>query len=112
MSRPDEYAVGPTGWGGIVRTILTTSGPVALLAIGLTVFLGHFVWNRLGTIEANQHAIMESMTKANVAMAAFVAQHNEVERERQLLMQTQIKLLRQLCVNSAKSEFQTRACME
>jgi hypothetical protein len=51
------------------------------------------------------------MTAAQVAMTAFAAQHMQIEGDRSLLMQSQIKLLRQLCVNAAKTESQARGCL-
>lgn len=98
------------GLTGLVRTVLTTSGPVALLAIALTVFLGYFVWDRLSVIEHNQGTILGEMNKANVEMTGFVKQHQEIEAERAILLRSQVNLLRQLCVNSARTELQTRAC--
>jgi hypothetical protein len=99
------------GWIGLIRIILTTSGPVALLAILLSAFLGYAVWGRLDRIENNQGKILGEMGGAKVSMSAFVAQHMQIENERSLLLQSQVKLLRQLCVNAAKTETQARGCL-
>jgi hypothetical protein len=99
------------GWVGLLRAVLTTAGPVAFLATILTGFLIMVVWGRFERIEGNQRVIMTDIAGAKVSMGAFVAQHAEIERERSILLQTQVGLLRQLCVNSAKSDYQTRACL-
>lgn len=99
------------GWAGVVRTILTTSGPVALLAIMLSAFLGYAVWGQLERLENNDAKILSSMGEAKVSMGAFVAQHMQIESDRSLLLQSQVKLLRQLCVNAAKTEAQARGCL-
>ena len=52
------------------------------------------------------------MQRANVAMTAFVAGNNEMNRERAQLMAQQIRLLRQLCINSAERDSQAKACSE
>lgn len=100
-----------TGYLSLIRTILTTSGPVALVAIGLTIFLCWVIWGRLNVIESNQKTIMSEMNSANVAMRSFVTAHTELERQRGDMMGSQIRLLRQLCVNSSRSPEQTRGCL-
>lgn len=95
----------------LARTILTTQGPTALLAIALAGFLGYAVWGRLNVIENNQSLILTDMNEARAAMSSFSATHTQQERERSLLLGSQIKLLRQLCVNAARNEAQTRACL-
>lgn len=109
----DEAPVPATTAGGAVavsRSILRDSGTVGLLAAALTVFMMVVVWYRFNTVEANQAAILTAMTRANINMSAFTAQHNEIEASRSILMQSQVKLLRLLCQNSAKSEFQLAKC--
>ena len=100
------------GWIALVRMILTASGPVGLMAIGLTVFLTYSVWGRLDRIEANQMTILESMRQANVSMSTFVAANNEMNRERAALMAQQVRLLRQLCINAAERDSQAKACSD
>lgn len=99
-----------SGWLGLVRIILNASGPVGLLAVGLTAFLAYSVWQRLDTIEDNQRLILEAMHQANVSMAAFVAESNEGNRQRSDLMAAQVRLLRQLCINAAERDAQAQAC--
>ena len=100
------------GWIALIRMILTASGPVGLMAIGLTVFLTWGVWGRLDRIEANQHTILEAMRLANVNMSTFVAANNEMNRERAALMAQQVRLLRQLCINAAERDSQAKACSD
>jgi hypothetical protein len=106
-------STGGTGNGmmGLLRTVLTTSGPVALIATILILFLSAAVWGRLTTIEANQARILEAMASANTRMAAFSERHIQIDLERSSLMNQQLRILRQVCVNSAKTDYQTRACL-
>jgi uncharacterized protein with beta-barrel porin domain len=101
----------PGGWPGLLRTVLTTSGPVALLAMLLAAFLGYAVWGRLDRIEASQSVMLNEMTTARVAMTAFSQLHGEIEAQRSILLRSQIGLLRQLCVNSARTEAQVAKCL-
>lgn len=106
----------PAGNGGggpwaFLRTVLTTSGPVALIAIIVIVFMGKYVWERLDRIEANQVKILSSINAAQVAMTAFVASHTKIEEERSRLLRSQVHLLRELCVGAADSPYQRNRCL-
>ena len=99
--------------GGAVsmgRSVLRDSGTTGFLAVVLAIFLMVVVWFRFNTVESNQAKILDAMGSANVAMSKFAAQHAEIENQRSVLLQSQINLLRLLCQNSAKNEFQQAKC--
>ncbi|HET9272492.1 MAG TPA: hypothetical protein VFO31_30150 [Vicinamibacterales bacterium] len=106
--REQDMHLGPIG--SIVRSILHTSGPMALIAIGLTFFLTWAIWGRLDEIERNQHTIIDAMTNANVRMSAFVAEHTQIERQRERLLYEQIALLRNICRSVAETDNQAVEC--
>lgn len=106
----DVSAPAPGGYIGLIRTVLTTSGPTALIALALAWFLGVAVWGRLVAIETNQAKIMAEINTAKVKMAEFSAAHSQEESEHNKLLADLVGLTRQMCVNSAKNEAQTRAC--
>jgi hypothetical protein len=112
-SEPFEAPIPPTTIGGAVavsRSILQDSGTIGLLAVVLAVFMMTAIWYRIRGIEDRQSEIIGKIMASQVSMGAFAAQHNEIESQRSILMQSQIKLLRLLCQNSAKSEFQSAKC--
>jgi hypothetical protein len=94
----------------VSRSILRDSGTVGFLAVLLAIFLMVVVWYRFNAVESNQTTIMNGITSAQVSMREFAGAQREIERQRSTLMQSQVKLLRLLCQNSAKSEFQSAKC--
>lgn len=96
----------------LIRIVLNASGPLGLMAIGLTVFLSYGVWGRLERLEQTQQRILEAMQRANINMASFVAANTEMNRERAQLMAQQVKLLRQLCINAAERDSDAKLCTE
>ena len=99
-----------SGMSSIIKTILTTSGPVALLALGLAIFQGYYIWEKLGTIESNQESIMGVMSGADKQMSIFVAMHTELEKQRLDLLKTQIRILQRICKNTTESPAGLIAC--
>jgi hypothetical protein len=102
----------PGGWLGLLKTILTTAGPVALMATVLCGFLMFAVWGRLNTLDASAAQVLSEMRAAKVTMHQFAAAQETSEQQRTALLQSQIRLLRQVCVNGAKNDYQTRACLQ
>jgi hypothetical protein len=96
----------------IILEILKTNGPSVLIAIGLTgvmIWLLVFALRGIDTaIEANH----QELIGAKVEMTRFAAKQNEYDRVRQELLEKQLRLLRQLCVNSSKSDVALKACVE
>lgn len=103
MTKHDVDTPPPPGYVGLAQTIVSKSGPIALLAVGFAAFLCVVVWVRLVSIE-------RMMNDAGKSMAAFSATHTKQDDERNALMTAQTALLRQLCINSAKDEGQRRDC--
>lgn len=97
---------------GLLKQILTTAGPVALIATLLCAFLMYAVWGRFDRLDASNQRLLAEMQQANSMMGAFAQRSDQADRLRDNLLAAQVKLLRQLCVNSAKSDFQTRACLQ
>ncbi len=83
----------------LVRIVLTTSGPIALLAIALVVFQGYYIWERLGTIETNQATIIKAMAEASKAMSNFVTLNNAQNGQRIEQIKIQTNILRRICVS-------------
>jgi hypothetical protein len=116
-----EYEEGtmtlPNGsWLGLLRTILTTSGPVALLATLLCAFVMWVVYEggnkRFDRLDASNAGLHAQMTEATQSMSAFASRATSNDTLRDALLAKQIALLRQVCVNSAKTDYQTRACLQ
>lgn len=95
----------------LAKIVLTTSGPIALLAIALVIFQGYYVWERLGRIESNQAAIMAQMVQANKTMGSFATLHAEQESQRLELLRTQIRLLQRICLSVTDSSKGLAACI-
>lgn len=108
--RASDNDASSNGVLSIIKTILSTSGPLALMAIGLAGFLAWSVWGRLDEIERNQAIIIDSMQRANVAMSSYVAVVNEQNRAREELLRQQIRLLSQVCRNTVERDSQVSLC--
>ena len=101
----------PNSWLGLVKTILTTSGPLALMALALAGFLGYAVWGRLDHIDLAQTVLINEMNRANMNMSTFVKMHEQIERDRTATLVAELKILRQVCLNSAHTDAQGRGCI-
>lgn len=88
----------------LVRIVLTTSGPVALLAMGLVVFQGYYVWERLGQIQSNQVVILKQMYEASKMMSNYATLQTEQNHERIDQLRVQTRILHRICVSVADTQ--------
>lgn len=96
----------------LAQSILATSGPMALVGLGLAFFLAYSVTARLLELRTSIEVNRTMLQQAQVEMRAFAARQSEYDRVRQELLEKQLRLLRQLCVNSSKSDVALRGCVE
>lgn len=107
----DSPLTGP--WYAVIAsTILRTSGPMALLTVAFSWFVMWVVWGSLQTIKDTQLLIRADIAAASIRMTAFSAQQEHFNEARTELLEKQLAILRQLCVNSARSETALKACVQ
>jgi len=97
---------------GLLKSILTTAGPVALIATLLCGFLMYATWGRFDRLDASNEQLGKQMASAGEGMRAFAEKTTLNDKIRDDLLASQIKILRQMCINSARTELQTRACLQ
>jgi hypothetical protein len=85
--------------------LVRTGGPGAVIAVLLC-------WYLVSSMNIQLRAITEMMTQANVKMTAFAASQQRFDDQRERLLDKQLVILRQMCVNSAKTETALKACLE
>jgi hypothetical protein len=102
---------GLSGYAKIIQTILTTSGPIALIALALVAFLMYSVRIDLGRLDAGVRANQLEIQSAKVSMHAFVAQQIELDRVNANQLALLIKISQQSCLNSARSEIAVKGCL-
>lgn len=99
-------------YGTLANQILRSSGPMALITIGFAWFVMWVVWGSLQVIKDNQILIRGDIAAAGKSMATFAAQQETFNEQRQILLEKQLAILRQLCVNSSKTEAGLKACVQ
>jgi hypothetical protein len=92
--------------------ILSTSGPITLIALTFSGFLMYTVLVQFQTVLANQKGIQESLHNAQVAMQAFATTQRDYDAERQRMLELQLRILRQVCINGARDSAAMKACAE
>lgn len=97
---------------GLLKSILTTAGPVALIATLLCGFLMYATWGRFDRLDASNEQLSKQMAAAGEGMRAFAERVTASDLARDQLLAKQIAVLRQMCINSARTELQTRACLQ
>ena len=110
--KPDLGALNGPWYAVLAGTILRTSGPMALITIGFAWFVMWVVWGSLQVIKENQILIRADIAAAGTKMTAFAAQQEQFNEGRTLLLEKQLAILRQLCVNSSKTEQALKACVQ
>lgn len=111
-ARADGGDVSGPWYAVLANTILRTSGPMALLTVAFSWFVMWIVWGSLQTIKENQILIRADIANAGARMGAFAAQQEQFNEGRTVLLEKQLVILRQLCVNSAKNEAAIKACVQ
>ena len=109
--RETEQLDGPW-YARLAEAILRTSGPMALLTVAFSWFVMWIVWGSLQTIKDNQHLIRQDIAQAGARMTAFAAQQEQFNEGRTILLEKQLAILRQLCVNSSRTESALKACVQ
>lgn len=110
-SDPPRNGSGPW-YAQIMRTILQTSGPVALIALALVWFLMWAVTAQIAAVRQSVEVNHTEIQAAKVTMHAFAQRQIDAEQRRELQLELQLRLLRQVCINSARTESATRACLD
>lgn len=111
-SKPDTILTSGPWYATLANQVLRTSGPMALITIGFAWFVMWVVWGSLQVIKENQLLIRQDIANASVKMTAFAATQETFNQQRQLLLEKQLAILRQLCVNSSKTETALKACVQ
>lgn len=107
----DTPLTGP--WYAVLaNTILRTSGPMALLTVAFSWFVMWVVWGSLQVIKDNQLLIRSDIASASVRMTAYSARQDQFNESRTELLEKQLAILRQLCVNSSRTEAALKACVQ
>jgi hypothetical protein len=70
------------------------------------------VWGSLQTIKDTQLLIRNDIAQAGARMTAFAAQQDQFNEGRSILLEKQLAILRQLCVNSSRTEAAIKACVQ
>lgn len=96
----------------LATAILNTSGPLSLIAMGLCAFLMWTVWAQLAAINGRIGDLHAQMLEAKVEMGKFAARQLAFDEQRERLLEQQMRVLRQTCVNVSRSEAAIRACTE
>jgi len=98
----------PPGTPASVRlflAILRTSGPSVVIALFLIWFITTNVTTSLG-------AIKTQMDSSHTNMTAFAAEQREFNSRRESQLSVQLRIMRVMCANGAKTDTALKACME
>lgn len=92
-------------WLKMLLAVLKTYGVATVIALWL-------VWVMTHTVVGGITDIKDEMSAANKAMSAFAARQDAYDRERSELLKVQLRISRQTCANSAKTDDQRKGCWE
>lgn len=112
IHREDDEEDDGMSWGSITKTILQTSGPVALIALLLVWYLMTSVNNQTRDVAAAVRTNYNELMEARTEMKAFVNKQSEIDTVKIRQNDLILKILRQMCVNSADSVAQRSGCYE
>jgi F0F1-type ATP synthase membrane subunit b/b' len=112
MSPRESDALSGPWYAKLAESILRTSGPMALLTVAFSWFVMWIVWGSLQTIKDTQLLIRNDIAQAGARMTAFAAQQDQFNEGRSILLEKQLAILRQLCVNSSRTEAAIKACVQ
>ena len=106
MANGDVFSeVTMPSWLKLALAILKSQGIATVIALWL-------VWFVLTSVSGGITQVKDEMSVANKAMTAFVARQDAYDRERGELLKVQLRISRQTCANSAKTEFDRKGCWE
>jgi hypothetical protein len=100
------------GWPAMLKTILQTSGPVAVIALLLVWYLMTSVNNQTRDVAVQVKANHEEILAAKNEMHAFATRQIEIDAVKIRQNDLILKILRQMCVNSSDSPQQRSGCYE
>ena len=92
-------------WLKLILAILKSQGIATVIALWL-------VWFVLSSVAGGIKDIQATQLEANKKMGSFVATQGEFDRQRQELLQIQLRINRQTCASVAKNEFDRKGCWE
>jgi hypothetical protein len=107
MPDPDN-GYGPPGTPAYLRVliaVLRTSGPTVVIALVL-------LWFVMTNVSSGLNVLQTKMTTASVEMGAFAAEQRAFNARRESQLDVQLRIMRTICSNGAKSEAALKACME
>jgi hypothetical protein len=85
--------------------VLKTNGPTVVIALVL-------VWFLLTNVSGGLASIQSQMSAAQINMGAFAAEQRSFNERRQSQLDVQLRIMRVMCTNGAKTEAALKACME
>lgn len=100
--------LGPPGTPAYLRiflAVLKTSGPTVVIALIL-------VWFMLTNVAGGLNTLENKMDTAAVTMGAFAAEQRAFNARRELQLDVQLRIMRTICSNGAKTDAALKACME
>jgi hypothetical protein len=106
MANGDE--LGPLGTPGYIRlflAVLKTSGPTVVIALIL-------IWFMVTNVSGGLALLQSQMTSASSNMGAFAAEQRAFNARRENQLDVQLRIMRTICANGAKTESALKACME
>lgn len=101
----DSSPPGTPTWIRLFVEILKTSGPSVVIALIL-------VWFMMNTVSSSLVDLHNRMAAADVKMGAFAAEQRAFNARREFQLDVQLRIMRQVCANGAKTEAALKACME
>jgi len=106
MANGDDLSPpGTPAWIKLIVAILKTSGPSVLIALIL-------IWFMMANVSESLSVLHSTMTAADTKMAAFAAEQRAFNARRELQLDVQLRIMRQVCANGAKNEAALKTCME
>jgi hypothetical protein len=95
-----------------ITSVLYNSGPITLIALAFSGFLMYIVLVQFKTVIDNQKLIQDEMVAAKVEMRGFVLSQRDYDASRQRMLELQLRILRQVCINGARDSAAMKACAE
>lgn len=111
MNIRQQDTSGLTGYAKVIQTVLTTSGPVALIAIALTGLLMYLVLTQMGKLGEAVAVNHSEIVQAKIDMGKYVARQEALDKISESQMNLLIRITQQMCLNGAKTDEAIRGCL-
>ena len=106
MANGDDVV--PPGTPAYLRlflAVLKTSGPTVVIALIL-------IWYMVTNVSGGLAMLDTKMNSASVTMNAFAAEQRAFNARRENQLDVQLRIMRTICSNGAKTDAALKACME